>query len=139
MGSSEAQAEVTPASEGSFAVQGTLRFTGRGPLYLFIADEMTFATPMAGTEEVVLHPEGRELEDEAIGYRFEGIPAGTYAIRCFQDENGNGKLDRGMTGPKEPWGMSFRPGKSKHLRPPKFDEVSFEVRQDISGLDIVVD
>lgn len=130
-------AQSTP-SEG-FAVGGSVRFTGQGPLRMFIADEKTFETPMAGVQGQVLRPSASQLERGSIRYRFDDLPAGTYAIRCFQDENDNGKLDRGLTGPKEPWGMSFRPGKGKRMRPPKFEEVSFDVDADISGLDIIVD
>lgn len=38
---------------------------------------------------------------------FSPIPAGTYAVACFHDENGNGKMDRGLFGiPKEGWVVS---------------------------------
>ncbi len=119
------------------AISGSLHFPGRGPLYVFVADEDAFETPMSGLQHMVLHPTDNELTDGAVGYRFERLPTGTYAIRCFQDENGNGKLD--LTGPAEPWGMSFREGKAKGLHPPTFDEVSFDVRSDVSGLDITLD
>jgi uncharacterized protein (DUF2141 family) len=36
-----------------------------------------------------------------------GLPAGDYALSVFQDENGNGKLDKNVVGmPTEPYGFS---------------------------------
>ncbi|WUR13315.1 DUF2141 domain-containing protein [[Empedobacter] haloabium] len=36
-----------------------------------------------------------------------GLPAGDYALSVFQDENGNGKLDKNVIGmPVEPYGFS---------------------------------
>jgi uncharacterized protein (DUF2141 family) len=40
-------------------------------------------------------------------YVFEGVPFGTYAVSVYQDENGNGKLDKGLFGkPLELYGFS---------------------------------
>jgi uncharacterized protein (DUF2141 family) len=36
----------------------------------------------------------------------KGLPKGKLAVRAFQDLNGNGKLDIGLFGPKEPYGFS---------------------------------
>jgi uncharacterized protein (DUF2141 family) len=51
---------------------------------------------------------------------FSGLPMGTYAITVLHDENDNGKLDKGLFGPTEGWGVSrdARP----MLRAPTFDE-----------------
>lgn len=53
------------------------------------------------------------------------VPAGNYAILIYQDENGNGKLDKNILGaPKEKYGFSnneFGPGGRK----PKFEKASF--------------
>src|ERR1700691_1290540 len=38
-------------------------------------------------------------------FRFE-VPAGRWAISAFEDRNGNGVLDMGLFGPKEPSGFS---------------------------------
>jgi len=49
-----------------------------------------------------------------------GLPAGSYAIAVFHDENGNEKLDTNMVGiPTE--GNGFSNGAVGNFGPPKFD------------------
>jgi uncharacterized protein (DUF2141 family) len=55
---------------------------------------------------------------------FDPLPAGTYAVACFHDENKNGKLDTGLFGiPREATVAS------NHARgfmgPPSFDKAKF--------------
>jgi uncharacterized protein (DUF2141 family) len=50
--------------------------------------------------------------------------------------NGNGKLDAGKFGPKEPWGM-YRP-KRPLFRGPKFKEIKFEVNTDMTNIEFEV-
>lgn len=53
---------------------------------------------------------------------FSDVPAGRYAVAATHDENGNKKVDAGMFGYKEPWGVSnnVRP----ETRAPHFVEAS---------------
>jgi uncharacterized protein (DUF2141 family) len=56
--------------------------------------------------------------------RFDGLTPGRYAAGGFQDQNLNGKLDRGWTGlPKEPWCVSRGPRGT--VGPPSFDAAAF--------------
>lgn len=53
------------------------------------------------------------------------LPAGDYAIKCYQDVNDNGKIDtNGMGIPNEPYGSS---GKSSYFGPPSFSDAKFAV------------
>ena len=55
---------------------------------------------------------------------FDPVPAGTYAVACFHDENGNGKLDRGLLGiPKE--GTVASNQAKGFMGPPSFDKAKF--------------
>jgi uncharacterized protein (DUF2141 family) len=57
---------------------------------------------------------------------FTSIPQGVYAVSVFQDENGNGKLDKNFAGiPKEGYGASNNP--PRKMGPPTFDEAKFSV------------
>ena len=48
-----------------------------------------------------------EVIDTTLSIPCRGLPAGTYAISLFQDENGNGILDTGSFGrPTEKFGFS---------------------------------
>lgn len=55
-----------------------------------------------------------------------GVPPGTYALRAFQDLNGNAQLDRPMIGPpSEPWGVS---NDIRHsFRAPRFEEARIAI------------
>ncbi len=56
----------------------------------------------------------------------QGLAPGTYAVACFHDLNGNGKMDMNMLGiPTEPYCFSnnVRP----RFRAPNWDETKFEL------------
>jgi uncharacterized protein (DUF2141 family) len=56
------------------------------------------------------------------------VEAGEYAVAIFQYENRKGELDSNFIGiPKEPYGFS---NNLKKLRPPSFEEASFEYDAD---------
>jgi len=67
-------------------------------------------------------------------YKFDVAP-GQWAVSAFEDTNGNGVLDMGMFGPKEPSGF-WRAFTAWHK--PKFDEVSARVDKDIPDADITL-
>ncbi len=59
------------------------------------------------------------------------IPKGVYALACYHDENGNGKLDNNFLGiPKEGTGASNNARGA--MGPPKFDDAKFLVNSDTS-------
>lgn len=54
------------------------------------------------------------------------VPAGTWAVLAYQDENGNNELDRNFIGmPKEPYGFS-RDARGK-FGPPGFEDAAIAV------------
>jgi uncharacterized protein (DUF2141 family) len=56
--------------------------------------------------------------------RFADLAPGRYAAGGFQDQNLNGRLDRGWTGlPKEPWCVTRGPRGT--VGPPSFDAAAF--------------
>ena len=60
---------------------------------------------------------------------YRGLPAGTYAVSLFDDENGNGKLDTNIVGlPTERYGFS-RDARGR-LGPPAFADAAFELNAD---------
>jgi uncharacterized protein (DUF2141 family) len=69
--------------------------------------------------------------DGPANYTFENIPKGTYAIRLYQDTDGDGKLTSNNNGiPKEPFGFSQNP--SMRYGPPNFKQASFEVKANVN-------
>ena len=64
------------------------------------------------------------IHDQASSCSFDPIPAGTYAVACFHDENGNGKLDTGLFGiPKE--GTVVSNHAKGFMGPPSFADAKF--------------
>lgn len=134
-------------SKQGFTVAGEIHFSKTGKLFVQIVTEEEFnntrqrKTQQENTQhesedaspfQLMLSPDEDALQQKTIAFSFDNVPAGRYTIRCFQDVNGNGKLDGGMFGPKEPWGF-YRPKRPK-FRGPKFDEVAFDVKQDMTHI-----
>ena len=55
---------------------------------------------------------------------FDPIPAGTYAVACFHDENKNGKLDTGLFGIPTEGTVASNHAKG-FMGPPSFDKAKF--------------
>ena len=60
---------------------------------------------------------------------FEGLPSGRYAVRLFQDLNGNQKMDFSGQMPTEPFGFS---NVAMLMGPPDFDQSSLELKENKS-------
>ncbi len=57
---------------------------------------------------------------------FDNLPAGTYAVAVYHDENGNEKLDRNFVGiPKE--GYGFSRNAASNFGPPEFEQAAINV------------
>ena len=66
------------------------------------------------------------------------VPAGTWAVLAYQDENENGELDRNFIGiPKENYGFS-RDAASR-FGPPDFDDAAIEVREGTTAAPVMLD
>jgi len=63
------------------------------------------------------------------------VPAGRWALSAFEDRNGNGVLDMGWFGPKEPSGF-WRAFSGHHT--PRFDEVASQVERDTANANITL-
>jgi uncharacterized protein (DUF2141 family) len=55
---------------------------------------------------------------------FDPIPQGTYAVACFHDENGNGKLDRNVLGIPTEGTVASNHARST-FGPPKYEDAKF--------------
>lgn len=65
-----------------------------------------------------------DVKDTPLSIPCQGLPAGTYAISLFQDENGNGILDTAVLGiPTEKYG--FNNDVRGVMGPPSYDKCSF--------------
>lgn len=70
-----------------------------------------------------------DVKDTSLSIPCQGLPAGTYAISLFQDENGNGKLDSGAFGiPTEKFGFSN--DAEGVMGPPSYEKCSITFSED---------
>ena len=70
----------------------------------------------------------QEIEDENLEITFKNIPAGTYAISMFHDENNNKVMDKNFMGiPSEPY--AFGNNARGIFGPPDFSESSVQVHE----------
>ena len=72
-----------------------------------------------------------DVKDKVLSIPCQGLPAGTYAVSLFQDENGNGKLDTGSFGiPTEKFGFSN--DAEGVMGPPSYEKCSFAFAEDMT-------
>lgn len=63
----------------------------------------------------------KKIKKKKVSFQFTDIPSGKYGIRCFLNEDGNQKLNKGIFGPAEPWGMSWQ-GEKASGWPPQLEK-----------------
>ncbi len=86
------------AQSPSFIIHGKIKVPElKGELYIFLVDKETFSTPFSGVDKIIC-----KVYTETMVFRFNNVLPGEYAIRCFQDLNGNKKLDKKFFMPAEP-------------------------------------
>ena len=121
------------SQSNGFTVAGEIKFDKQGDIYLRLASEIEFKNKKKESVfQTMISVGSEEMEKGRVSFKFTGVPKGLYVIRSFQDENGNGELDRGLLGPKEPW--AFYGLKRPVFKKPKFEDISFEVNQDITDI-----
>jgi uncharacterized protein (DUF2141 family) len=110
------------ASAATVEVHVTGVAAGKGKVNVAVCDKERFLKQCAYSGSAPAR-EG----DNVI--RVAGVPAGTWAVLAYQDENENGELDRNFVGiPKENYGFS-RDARGK-FGPPDFGDASIEVSGD---------
>lgn len=97
----------------------------KGSVYVAVyASETDFLSSEKMTDRKIIPVSKSGTLDVA----FVNLPTGAYAISCFHDINGNGKLDTNLFGvPTEPYGFSnnARP----QFRAPFWGEAKFDLKK----------
>lgn len=120
-------------AQDKYSVSGTVRCVGTADVLIslstheeWVSDkEPVFCCAIKLTEE--------QRKTGKVSFKFEGVPAGRYALLAFQDIDENGKLDRNSKGtPLEPVG-TYQPS-FLHM----WSSVNFAVNQDTTLPDIML-
>ena len=119
------------AETNTFTVAGIVFFEEEGNIHV------SLEIKEGKYKKIIIRLSDADLARGSVDFKFIGIPKDTYSIRCFQDENGNGKFDLGAFGPKEPWGnyIYARPP----FRGPEFNEMAFYLYKDITDIEILLE
>jgi len=76
-----------------------------------------------------------KIVDHKVEFTFKDIPFGEYAIKCYHDENLNGKMDRNSMGiPIESYGFSNNA--VGNFGPAKYDDAKFTFNKDKQVVEI---
>jgi uncharacterized protein (DUF2141 family) len=117
-------------AEETFTISGQVLIDGPGVVYIHLVDAKQFEIPFTGILEIIVPTTPASVEVGSIPFEFGGVPPGRYGIRIFIDRNNNRKLDRGLFGPREPWGMSWNV--EKLFRIPNFRDIAFDLEGDMT-------
>jgi uncharacterized protein (DUF2141 family) len=111
-----------PPSRGTVTVRIQGLRHDRGTIYVALYDDpRTFEEKKGQRAGAVVRPRNR-----GAVVVFDDVRPGKYAVAFFQDENGNGKLDKSLFGaPTEPFGFS-RDAMGR-LGPPSFEAAAVRV------------
>jgi uncharacterized protein (DUF2141 family) len=111
----------------TFALAGRVtNDSGKYPVYVALWDSAGFLDRPVRQLKLPL--------GSARSFRFD-VPRGRWALSAFEDRNGNGELDLGLFGPKEPTGF-WRPFHA--WRKPRFDDVATTIDHDLQDADVAL-
>ncbi|MDQ2104695.1 DUF2141 domain-containing protein [Azospirillum isscasi] len=111
-------APVVLAAALAVTVQGVR--SGEGRIVLAVCEEAVYPAGRCAVRVTAPAAEG------AVRVIVPDLPPGTYALRVYHDENGNGQLDRNLLG--IPWeGFGFGNDAPVRMTPPRFREAAVTV------------
>jgi uncharacterized protein (DUF2141 family) len=111
-----------PAAAATIDVHVANTAGGKGNVNVAVCDRERFLKQCAYTGSV-------PARDGETVVTIKGVPAGTWAVLAYQDENANGELDRNLIGiPSENYGFS-REARGR-FGPPSFDDAAMPVRDE---------
>lgn len=116
----DSQPASPPPARMVVAISGLRNDNGRLYCTAFNSAEGYPSQPERAVGRAMGEPHGRQGR-----LVFEGLAPGSYALICFHDENGNGRLDTGIFGiPTESYAASN--GARNPFGPPRFRDARFE-------------
>lgn len=112
----QSAAQLLSAQNLTLEVHGIEKVEGQLYVAIYHSKETFLKKPLAAFRV--------DVKEKVLSIPCQGMPAGTYAISLFQDENGNRKLDTGIFGiPKEKYGFSN--DAEGVMGPPSYDKCRF--------------
>ncbi|MBN1649034.1 MAG: DUF2141 domain-containing protein [Spirochaetales bacterium] len=119
------------AAGPEFSISGTIRFREDYPLTIEIINEEEYDQNLASKYSSVITPYETDKKNNMLDFRIDGIPAGKYVVKVYQDLNGNGKFDFALIG-GEPLATYKKPGFT--LGRPSFRKLAFTLNEDLENI-----
>jgi uncharacterized protein (DUF2141 family) len=118
-------AAALPAHAATVEVHVTGTSGGRGNVSVAVCDRERFLKQCAYSASV-------PARDGETLVTLRDVPAGTWAVLAYQDENANGQLDRNLIGiPSENYGFS-RDARGR-FGPPSFDDAAIAIKDETTS------
>jgi len=115
-------ATAVPAHAATVEVHVTGTAGGKGNVSVAVCDRERFLKQCAYSASV-------PARDGETLVTMKEVPAGTWAVLAYQDDNANGQLDRNLIGiPSENYGFS-RDARGR-FGPPSFDDAAIAVKDE---------
>ena len=115
-------ATAVPAHAATVEVHVTGTAGGKGNVSVAVCDRERFLKQCAYSASV-------PARDGETLVTIKEVPAGTWAVLAYQDDNANGQLDRNLIGiPSENYGFS-RDARGR-FGPPSFDDAAIAVKDE---------
>ena len=117
---------AAPAHAASVEVSVTNVLTDKGRVHVELCPEALFL------KDCTLFGEAPARIGTTI-VTVRDVPPGTYAVQAYHDENGNGKVDRGLFGiPRE--GVGFSNDAPLRRKGPRFEDARFPVARPVERI-----
>jgi len=118
-------ATAVPAHAATVEVHVTGTAGGKGNVSVAVCDRERFLKQCAYSASV-------PARDGETLVTIKEVPAGTWAVLAYQDDNANGQLDRNLIGiPSENYGFS-RDARGR-FGPPSFDDAAIAVKDETTS------
>ncbi len=128
------QPDDTVTAGQSFTVSGTItNFQPGKTMYFALYTSQENLDNRNFYRKVIF--EGHKLQGDSVHFAFTDVVPGEYIIAGYQDINGDGKMNMGLFGPKEPYRI-HEPNYG--LFGPKFNKCKFRVSGNIDTVIIVL-
>lgn len=122
-------------AQDKFTVSGEVAFFEEGNVIIGLHTQDTYEARIQPSIFQLIEPTDEQKKASKVQFKFEGVPAGTYAILAWLDVNRDGKLDRTEAGwAKEPVGVYRSSGAYGW----PWHTVNFDLNENLSGIFILL-
>lgn len=126
---------TSASADGSYSIEGTIQFFKIADITVLLLTEDEMKNMTQNSYKLHLKPDENALASGKMPFQLTNVPAGSYVLLAYQDNNNNEKLDKKFFTFTEPWG-TFRPQRPGMGYKLKFNDLNFNLSKDIHNIKI---